>query len=643
MVLAGPGSGKTFVLTRRIAHLINTHHINPSEILVITFTKAAAGEMQQRFLSLCEGEHPPVTFGTFHAVFYSILKETSRCRSGSILSEAEKKKMLRDIIQKNRYDISPNADMLEEILSGIGQYKNRCLAGGETGAERPQSRHRQSVCGANHDLSGNAPSENIDFISQNIPSELFWNLYRDFTRAQEIIGKIDFDDMALKCLELFQERPDILKQYQARYRYLLIDEFQDIAPIQYRLVRLLAAPENNLFIVGDDDQSIYGFRGAKPDIMRNFPREYPSAEIVALQINYRSTPQVVSAAGKLIEHNTNRFPKEISAAKEPGEPLRITGTESVEKMEEALIRCLLPEKNTGRLADCAVISRTSARFPMLSEKLRQAGIPCIFREKVKSIYDHEITYDLLAYLEFAMTPLRERSRSQFFQFMNRPLRYISREAVNESADFGHLLRYYRGKPGMQEAVIRLGQDLERIRTMPVFLAVNYIRKAMGYDVYLAERYGAGSMQNSGEGKYNLPEKENINILELADMIQHSARGCRTLSQWKQVMEERREETLNGTKTGEPTPKEGVTLLTMHGSKGLEYDKVFIVNCNEGSTPHRKARSEEEIEEERRMFYVAMTRAKKELTMFCITGEKSANREGGAAKTMPPSRFLKEME
>ncbi len=632
MVLAGPGSGKTFVLTRRIAHLINTHHIGPSEILVITFTKAAAGEMQQRFLSLCEGEHPPVTFGTFHAVFYSILKETSRCRTGSILSESEKKKILQDIIRKNRYNINPNADVLEEILSEIGRYKSRCFPGNDISEKRSTC---ESACYA----PDKEVKENMNYIPQNISPELFRKLYQDFTRAQEIIGKIDFDDMALKCLELFQERPDILKQYQARYRYLLIDEFQDIAPIQYRLVRLLAAPENNLFIVGDDDQSIYGFRGAKPDIMRHFPKEYPSAKIVALQINYRSTPQVVSAAGKLIGHNRNRFPKEISAAKEPGAPLRITGTESVEQMEEALIRCLLPEKNAGKLADCAVISRTSARFPMLSEKLRQAGIPCMFREKVKSIYDHEIAYDLLAYLEFAVTPPKERSRSQFFRFMNRPLRYISREAVNESADFGHLIRYYRGKPGIQEAIIRLKQDLERISTMPVFLALNYIRRGMGYDLYLAERFGVHSMQNNKEGKCNLPEKENVHISELADMIQNSARGCRTLSQWKEIMEERRKETQSGTST----PKEGVTLLTMHGSKGLEYDKVFIVNCNEGSTPHRKARGEEEIEEERRMFYVAMTRAKKELTMFCITEEKSANKEGSTAKTMPPSRFLKEIE
>lgn len=590
MVLAGPGSGKTFVLTRRIAHLINTHHIDPSEILVITFTRAAAAEMQQRFLSLCAGTHPPVTFGTFHAVFYSILKETSVCRTGSILTEAEKRKMLRDIIRRNKYNISMHEDMLEQILAEIGQYKNR----GDT----------------------------ADYMPQNVPPELFHSLYRDFTQAQDILGKIDFDDMAPKCRKLFEERPDILRRYQAKYRYLLVDEFQDIAPLQYQLVRLLAAPEDNIFIVGDDDQSIYAFRGARPDIMRNFPKDYPAAGTVALQVNYRSTPQVVASAGKLIAHNQNRFPKESRAEQAPGAPVRADGSESDVMMEDKLIRCLLREKENGKLADCAVISRTGARFPLLSERFRQAGIPCVFKERVKSIFDHEIVYDLSAYLEFALTPAKDRSRSQFFQFMNRPLRYISRDAVNENADFEHLLRYYRGRPGIQEAVVRLRQDLERIRTMPVFLAVNYIRKVMGYDAYLAERFAGAD------------------ILELADIIQSSARGCRTFSQWKKVIEERRAEAK--AQESKHSTEDGVTLMTMHGSKGLEYDKVFIVNCNEGSTPHRKARSAEEIEEERRMFYVAMTRAKKELTLLYIKGEESGQKEDGTAKRMPPSRFLKEI-
>lgn len=608
MVLAGPGSGKTFVLTRRIAHLINAHHVTPSEILVITFTRAAAAEMQKRFLSLCEGTHPPVTFGTFHAVFYSILKETSICRAGSILSDPEKKKILRDIIRKNKYNVSMHTDMMEEILSEIGRYKNRS------------------------DISNEQQSD-MEFIPHNISPALFFQIYRDFMDAQNILGKVDFDDMALKCEELFQKRPDILKQYQARYRYLLIDEFQDIAPLQYRLVKQLSAPENNLFIVGDDDQSIYGFRGAKPNIMKDFPKDYPEAEIVTLQVNYRSTPEVVEAAKRLISHNKNRFPKEIRAEKESGALVRVEGYETADRMESALIAYLLQEKKQEKLSDCAVINRTSGIFPVLAEKCRQAGIPCCFKEKVKSIFDSEIVNDLLAYLEFSQTPVKDRSRSQFFQFMNRPLRYISREAVNETADFRHMMRFYQGRPALQEAVLRLQEDLERIRTMPVFLAVNYIRKAMGYDSYLSEKSG---------------EKERKNLLEQADLIQNTARGCQSYLQWKERIDEARKgETADKkpvSKNGseEEASAAGVTLITMHGSKGLEYDKVFILNCNEMVTPHKKAKREEELEEERRMFYVGMTRAKKELTLLYATGRNGAKEEGGSAKTIQPSRFLEEI-
>lgn len=611
MVLAGPGSGKTFVLTRRIAHLIGTHHINPSEILVITFTRAAAAEMQKRFLSLCEGTHPPVTFGTFHAVFYSILRETSVCRPGSILSEAEKKKILRDIIRKNHYNISMHGDMLEEILTEISRYKNR-------------TDHSESP--------GN-------FLSP----ELFFKINHDFREAQNILGKVDFDDMALKCEELFQKRPDILKQYQTRYRYLLIDEFQDIAPLQYRLVRRLSTPENNLFIVGDDDQSIYGFRGAKPGIMLHFPVDYPEAETVTLPINYRSTPQVVEAAGRLIVHNKNRFSKNSRAHNGEGREIMLEGYATSDRLESALIEHLWQEKNAGNLSECAVINRTSGMFPLFAEKCRQAGIPCRFREKVKGIFESEIVNDLLAYLEFAQTPVKDRTRSRFFQFMNRPLRYISREAVNERVDFGHLMRFYQGRPAMQGTVLRLQADLERIRTMPVFLAINYIRKAMSYDSYLIEK---------------TEKSERKRVLEEADLIQNSAKGCRTLSQWKEVIEERRGaeaaegQQMNGkvtVNTGQKEDKpgdgavEGVTLITMHGSKGLEYDKVFIPNCNEGVTPHKKAKSEEEIEEERRMFYVAATRAKKELTLLYITGETDTKEEGGNRKPIQPSRFLKELQ
>lgn len=658
MVLAGPGSGKTFVLTQRIACLIREHHIEPSEILVITFTRAAAGEMQQRFLKLCSEDsppqelpagkhppqlyqpntHPPVTFGTFHAVFYAILKETSVCRTGSILSESEKKKILCQLIKKNQYTISTATDVLDELTAEIGRFQNSNA--GDISAGKPR------------------------FIPQNIRPELFWDIYRDYKEAKEILGKVDFDDMAVKCEELFQKRPDILSTYQKRYRYLLIDEFQDIAPQQYRLMRMLAQPENNLFIVGDDDQSIYGFRGSKPDIMRNFPIDYPETEIVTLQMNYRSTPRIVEAASRLISHNINRFPKEIRAGNADGKPVRTESFSTNEMQEKKLILELSKEKKEGNLSKCAVICRTGNGFPILSEKLKQAGIPSVFREKVKSIFEHEIVYDLLAYLEFATTKKEKRSRAQFFRFMNRPLRYISREAVGEKADFTQMIRYYQGRPAMQETIHRLQSDIEKIQRMPVYLAIHYIRKAMGYDNYLLERYrknmaGTGNIventNNTGNKMYGnrstfdntieFQKRDNTeSVLKLADLIQTSAKGCHTLRQWEAVIEERRQEHDGKPKQQEGKQqegKQGVSLLTMHASKGLEYEKVYLIDCNEGITPHRRALTPEEIEEERRMFYVGMTRAKKELNLFYISDEESIEKDD-MSKTMPPSRFLKEL-
>lgn len=598
MVIAAPGSGKTGVLTKRIKHLIDAHHVTPSEILVITFTRAAAAEMQKRFLALCEGTHPPVTFGTFHAVFYAILRETSVCRSGSILSEQEKKKILRDIIRKNRYDISPHGDMLEELTGEIGRFKNRTDLGG--------------------------PESGEAFVPGSIPPGLFFAIYRDFKEATEILGKVDFDDMALKCGELFRERPEILRQYQARYRYLLIDEFQDIAPGQYSLVRQLAAPEDNLFIVGDDDQSIYGFRGARPDIMKNFPTDFPGTAIVTLQTNYRSTPEIVETAKKLISHNRIRYEKDSRAEKGHGSPVRLEPCESPERMEAALLDKLFLEKEAGTLAQCAVIARTSGKFPLLAEKCRQAGIPCHFREKVKSLFESEIVEDLLAYLEFSRTPPEKRERRQFFRIMNRPLRYISREAVDERADFGHMMQFYRGRPGLQESIQRLWEDLGRIRRMPVFLAVDYIRKVMGYDGYLLEKEIG---------------KEGRDILAEADLIQESAKGCPDLARWRETLEARREE--DAGQEGQ-APAEGVTFCTMHAAKGLEYEKVFLIDCNEGITPHKKACSEAEIEEERRMFYVGMTRAKKELTLLYVEPGTQTT-EGVPARPVLPSRFLGELQ
>ena len=287
LVLAGPGSGKTTVITHRTKKLIEEEGISPSNILVITFTKAAAMEMQQRFLQLMGGKRLPVSFGTFHAVYFQILKYAYNYRAENIIREEKKYEILRNIVHKTELDISDENEFVANLISEISNVKGEML-------------------------------DVAYYYSKNCPEEVFKKIFREYNDTLIRANLIDFDDMLVMCYELLTKRKDILKLWQDKYRYILIDEFQDINRVQYEVIRLLAKPQDNLFIVGDDDQSIYRFRGARPEIMLNFEKDYPEAKKIILDTNYRSTPEIVAAAGKLIRNNKKRFEKQIRAERENG-------------------------------------------------------------------------------------------------------------------------------------------------------------------------------------------------------------------------------------------------------------------------------------------------------------------------------------
>ena len=290
LVLAGPGSGKTFTITRRILHLIETGEVGADRILVITFTKAAAGEMKERFESLSGGRFFPVTFGTFHSVFFRILRFAYRYGAESIVKEDERIRYIREEMERSRVETEDEAEFVNSVLSEISFVKGEML--------------------------------NLDhYYSKNCSVELFKQFYQGYEERLRKAGRIDFDDMLVMCHELFTQRKDILSAWQNKYRYILVDEFQDINRVQYEIVRMLAAPENNLFIVGDDDQSIYRFRGAKPELMLGFRKDYPEARQVLLNVNFRSSREIVEAAGRLIACNETRFPKSIVPKKGRGKPM----------------------------------------------------------------------------------------------------------------------------------------------------------------------------------------------------------------------------------------------------------------------------------------------------------------------------------
>ena len=566
LVLAGPGSGKTFTITHRICNLIRDYGVDPSNILVITFTRAAAREMKERFESLMGASSSRVSFGTFHAIFFRILKFAYRYDAKSIVKEDKRIQFIKEEMDKCQVEVEDEAEFVTSILSEISWVKGEMV-------------------GLDH------------YYAKNCSEEIFKQLYQGYENRLRKAGLIDFDDMLAMCYELFTQRKDILEAWQKKYQYILVDEFQDINRVQYEIVRMLARPENNLFIVGDDDQSIYRFRGAKPEIMLGFEKDYPDAKKVLLNVNFRSTRDIVETAGMLIGHNEMRFPKEIVTKKGSGKPVvtRVWQDPQEETME--IVRELTDYNRAGYgWEEMAVLYRTNLGPRLLIEKLMEYNIPFSMKDVVPNLYDHWISKNIVAYMKAAAGDL---SRSNILPIINRPNRYVSRDALDlNPVSWEAVKSFYQDKGWMVERIEQLEYDLRAIKNMAPVAAVNYIRKAVGYDDYLREYAQYRRMK---------PEE----LLEVLDQLSESAAGYKTASQWFDHMEEYGKELKNKSQLKESHP-EGAALMTMHSSKGLEYRIVYILDANEGVTPHHKAVLQADMEEERRMFYVAMTRAKERL-------------------------------
>lgn len=573
LLIAGPGSGKTFTITERIRYLIEEKGIEPSQILVITFTKAAASEMEQRFLNAMKGKSYSVNFGTFHAVYFHILKQTYQYTSQNIISEKEKRAYLKQVLRGVKED-----ELIEHLLNEFGKVKN-------------------SIGGI----------EKYHYEGIFLTPEEFIENYRCYRKICIKEQKMDFDDMALLCLDLFKKRPDILAKWRKRFSFIIIDEFQDINLAQYEVIRLLTGDSNNLMVVGDDDQSIYGFRGADPFIMKKFLADFPDAKTVMLEMNYRSAEPIVGFAAKIIHSNQNRFPKNIKAQTDKTGHILIKKFDHKEKEYNDLIQKLKKYQNNGQLTECAVICRTNKEVMEIKNQLKKAGVPFYGESSAASIFDHFIMQDIKDYILFSK---EEKNRAIFFHIMNKPQRYLLRDSIAETVNFDEIRQYYQGNREMIDTITQLEEHMQKLKGMSPFLAVNYIRKAIGYDTYLLE------MER---------KNKSTNLKEIMEKIQQDAACYRSVEEWFLSIEER----INHTDLAKHPEISGVTVITMHGAKGLEYRNVFLPNVNEGNVPYGKMLSEEEIEEERRIFYVAVTRAKEELEIYYI--------EDGQRKK--PSRFL----
>ena len=588
LVLAGPGSGKTLTIVNRVKYLIEKQKVRPEEILVVTFTRFAAAEMKSRLCLVMGKRDLPVTVGTFHGIYYGILKWAYRMNQENILSETEKYQILRGVINKERMEIFDEEDFIQDIAAEIGKVKNNRI-----------------------------PLE--EFVSEKCSADAFRNIYRNYEQHRKELKKIDFDDMLVLCYELFRSRPDVLAQWQKKFRYVLIDEFQDINRIQYDVIRMLAQPENNLFVVGDDDQAIYGFRGADSELMLGFGKDFPNAKQILLGMNYRSTANIVQNSLKLIENNVERYSKKLEANREGGSCLHIQEVKDpVEEAEYVLEEIQKCKENGIKEEEIAILFRVHTDARAVVEAMVERKIPFQMKEHLPNIYEHFIAKDIMAYFRLATG---KRRRQDFLQIMNRPKRYLGRDSVaGAKVSFEDMRKFYCDKDWMIDRIDQFEWDVKMLMKMAPYAAIQYIRKRIGYDDFLKEYAFTHQINRS-------------DLNEVLAEIEEAAKAFSSVEEWFAHVEEYTE-TLKVKEKERNRPRPGVRLMTIHASKGLEFKQVFLIAANEGRIPYQKAKTDKEIEEERRLFYVAMTRAK-DFLKICYVKIKNG-------KEVTPSRFVDEL-
>ena len=596
MVLAPPGSGKTLIVTERTRYLIEESGVRPDQILVITFTRYAAREMKERFERLTAGKNYPVTFGTFHSIFYGILKCAYGIGANNLMSEKESSVLLQEVLDQTDIESTPEVEdeeeLVRELLREVGMVKN-------------------GLCHLK------------DFHSKYLTQDEFAEVFRSYEHQKKELKKFDFDDMLVQCYALFRKKPEILQGWQKRFQYILIDEFQDINRVQYEVIRMLAAPRYNLFVVGDDDQSIYGFRGAKPELMLYMKQEFPSLRTISLTVNYRSTEFITGAAARVILHNDTRFYKRVQSFRGRGQNVHVQ--EVLDEQEEAqyVTEEIQKKLDQGiKPGEIAVLFRAAVQARMISEILSEHRIPFEMRDYVTNFYRHFIVKDMMAYLQLAAG---KRDRSLFLTICNRPLRYLARNSMeNRQVNFEDLRKFYCDKDWMLDIIDQFDVDVRMMKNMAPYAAIQYIRKKIGYDDFLKE----------------YAEKHQISWKQLMDVmaeLEERSKNFKSYDEWEihiaKYTQELEEQQAKARKIkGERENK--VQLMTIHSAKGLEFEDVFVIHANEGESPHQKAEKKDEIEEERRLFYVALTRAKNNLCISYIT-QKNGN-------SIKPSRFVEEL-
>lgn len=599
MVLAGPGSGKTRVITYRIANMVVNKNIKPTSILAISFTKASSIEMKNRALSLSNDfRMNKVTYGTFHSVFFRILRYFENYNIESILDEKTKRIGLKNILKGLNIENADDDETIGQVINEISYVKNELM-------------------------------DKRDFKSEVLTNDEFIKVYNFYEEYKQQMNKIDFDDMLIKTYELLKNNKAALDRVRSVYRYILVDEFQDINKVQFEALKLIANPSNNIFVVGDEDQSIYGFRGSRPDFLLEFEEYFSNTKKVLLDINYRSKGEIINIANRLIEKNTNRYEKVIKCGKGNGAKVNYISPEDSE--EEAVyiakdIKNKVQEDYT-EYTDFAVIYRTNIQSRALVDVFMDMRIPFVVKDSIVTIYDHWAVQDILAYLRIGVNP---NSNKDWIRIINKPFRYISKDNLNlikDEPDFiNSLINKCDLHPKQVKTINDLDIDISYVKGLNPKNAISYIRTTLDYDRYILDYCANRKIKTNG-------------LIEILNELESSATNFKTIQEYLEHIERVKSEIVDNKNNKET---DGVIFTTMHSAKGLEFKNVYIIGANEGTIPHEKSyeiddeeKKNDQIEEERRLMYVAITRAEENI---CISSP--INKYG---KRVSKSRFVEDIK
>ena len=595
MVLAGPGSGKTRVITYRIANMVINKEIKPTSILAISFTKASSTEMKNRALTLAKDiRMEKVTYGTFHSVFFRILRYYKNYKVEDLLDERTKRMTIKSILKSLNVENADDDDVVGQVINELSYVKNELM-------------------------------DKNDFDSEVLQEDEFARMYTMYEQYKEDANKIDFDDMLVKTYYLLRDNKQALEKVRQVYRYILVDEFQDINKVQFECIKLMASPNNNIFIVGDEDQSIYGFRGARPDFLLEFENYFENTNKIVLDINYRSKKEIIEIANRLIEKNSNRFNKEIKFNQSgKGDVSYITPEDSEE--EAVMIgKQILQEikKDYMEYTDFAVIYRTNTQSRALVDVFMDMRIPFVVRDSIATIYDHWASKDILSYLKIALDP---NLNKEWARIINKPFRYISKDSLAMVRDDDNFVDALINKcdlhPKQIKTINDLDIDISYVKGLNPKNAISYIRTTLDYDRYILDYCSNRKIKTNG-------------LIEILNEIESGATHFKTIGEYLNHIDKVKEEIKDKNKNKET---HGVIFTTMHSAKGLEFRNVFVVGVNEGTIPHEKSydiddedKKLKQIEEERRLMYVAITRAEENI---CISSPKNKY-----AKKVFKSRFI----